>query len=687
MIGMTTTAPSVINPRVRRYFPLAASICMSTLMAADAGEVDQVVERTKPAIVRIEVLMEEGSGGRMVKQRGFGSGAIIDAHGHVITNHHVAGRGTRFRVTLSDRQEIPATLVGTDALTDIAVIRLDLSARRDPDAPVFHADFGDSDSLSVGDVVYALGSPAALSQSVTRGIVSNTAMIAPKIVGGLTLDGERVGELVRWIGHDAVIYGGNSGGPLVNASGEIIGINAVGIGSIGGAIPGNLGRNVADELIGHGSVTRGWIGLEVQELLRSQRDASGVLVASVFDGSPADLAGLRPGDFIHRINGDVVDDSRSPEDLPVFNARILNSSPGTQLTLEGERDGQPMKWQAEVLHRQPNQAFEREFTEWGLNARDLTAMGAISLKRDDTRGVQVHSIRSGGPAGNAKPALAARDVIVRLNDREIGSLDDFIEFHRALPDDGSETPVLVTFERGVNHERFITVVNVGPERQPQSPASARRAWLGLNGQELGPELAEALDLKGTPGIRVTRIVDGGPAAAAGLQAGDILTKLDDRPIPVRRPEDLRAFFNGIGSRDPETTVKFEILRDAQPQTVEVTLGTRPSDEDDAVKIKDADFEFAAIDLTDARRDAANLPADLTAARVTDVTNNGWASLAGLREGDLIMAVDGRPINGAADLESVLGEIKAGRHAHTVFLVRRGIRHQFIQLEPSWNDSF
>lgn len=679
MPQISTTSPRRSSrPGFGTFFIISA-----LAVFASGEEVDEVVELAKPAIVRIEVLMESGSGGRMIKQRGFGSGAIIDADGHVITNHHVAGRGTRFRVTLADRQEIPATLVGSDALTDIAVIRLNLGARLDPDAPLHHAEFGDSDALNVGQAVYALGSPAALSQSVTRGIVSNTAMVAPKIVGGLTLDGEKVGELVRWIGHDAVIYGGNSGGPLVTADGRIVGVNAVGIGSIGGAIPGNLAKQVAGELIAHGTVTRGWIGIEVQELLRSHKDARGVMVASVFAGSPAEIAGLRTGDHIHRINNEWIEDCRSPEDLPLFNARILNSRPGDTLAMEGERDGEAMAWTIHVIRREGAQAFEREYPEWGLTARDLSPMGALQMKRADTRGVQIHSVRSGGPAANAKPALAPQDIIVRLGDQAIENIGDFESFARELPDGGAETPILVTFERGVNHERFITVVNVGPERQPQSPAGARRAWFGFNGQELGPELAEALDIKGTPGVRVTRVVPGGPAADAGLIPGDILTTLDGRPVAVRRPEDLRAFFTGIAARAPGTMVSLGLLRDGDEKQLDITLGTRPSDEDDARKMKDPDFEFAAIDITESLRDSANLPADLQGARVTEVTANGWASLAGLRRGDLILEVDGITIEGAAELESRLAELKESRRSHSVFLVRRGIRHSFIELEPTW----
>jgi len=197
------------------------------------ADIQRAVDAVYPALVRIHVVFEEGQRGRMEKKRASGSGAIISEDGYLITNHHVAGRATRIVCRLSNREEVDAELIGTDPLSDIAVLKLDLSTRRDPTAPLGVARFGDSDKLQVGDVVLAMGSPAGVSQSVTKGIVANTEMISPG--GGMRLDGENVGELVRWIGHDAVIYGGNSGGPLVNLAGEIVGVNEVGIGSLGGA--------------------------------------------------------------------------------------------------------------------------------------------------------------------------------------------------------------------------------------------------------------------------------------------------------------------------------------------------------------------------------------------------------------------------------------------------------------------
>ncbi|MDB6079821.1 MAG: hypothetical protein JWO82_3568, partial [Akkermansiaceae bacterium] len=233
--GRSMVPPTLtMNPIFRRAgFVLFALSSLQPLLAAEvsqaiqapaavpvpAPDIQDAISKVYPALVRIYVVMEEGSDGRMRKMQGSGSGTIISAEGHVLTNHHVAGRGTRFVCTLSTREEVDATLIGTDALADLAIIKLDLSTRRLKGQPLPVAGFGDSDKLKVGDPVLAMGSPAGLSQSVTRGIVANTEMIVPRNSNSMTLDGEQVGELVRWIGHDAVIYPGNSGGPLVNLAG------------------------------------------------------------------------------------------------------------------------------------------------------------------------------------------------------------------------------------------------------------------------------------------------------------------------------------------------------------------------------------------------------------------------------------------------------------------------------------
>src|SRR6187200_2477108 len=260
---------------------------------ADSAAVYAALSKVAPSLVRIHVVSLDYQDGRELKREASGSGTIITPEGHVVTNHHVAGKTKSIICTLPTKEEVPADLVGTDPLSDIAILKLRPSKPR-----VFPvASWGDASTLKVGDRVLALGSPLALSQSVTMGIVSNTEMIMPGMFwpfNRMTLDGEDVGSIVRWIGHDAAIFGGNSGGPLVNLKGEIVGINEISLG-LAGAIPADLARGVAESIIREGRVKRGWIGLEVQPLLSSSKATRGALVGGTIAGSPAEKAGLQSG--------------------------------------------------------------------------------------------------------------------------------------------------------------------------------------------------------------------------------------------------------------------------------------------------------------------------------------------------------------------------------------------------------
>ena len=284
-----------------------------TIAPALRSQIDSAIAKVKPALVRIRVVSTEYSEGREVKMQAVGSGAIITKDGYLITNHHVAGHAARIFCTLWNREEIEAELVGTDPLTDIAILKLK------PDHPVEFkaAEFGDSSKIQVGEYVLAMGSPMALSQSVTLGIISNTEMTMPRFWGSsrrFRLDGEDVGALVRWIGHDAAIYGGNSGGPLVNLRGKIIGINEISYG-LGGAIPGNLAKSVAEQIMAKGRSSGAGSAWTCNRSSSVPTDKRGVLVSGVIEHSPADKAGFKPGDVLLRLGGSATD-VRFEEQMP-----------------------------------------------------------------------------------------------------------------------------------------------------------------------------------------------------------------------------------------------------------------------------------------------------------------------------------------------------------------------------------
>jgi len=271
-------------------------------------------------------------------QTSLGSGVILSPQGYVLTNHHVIRDADEIEVMLADGRSLEAQVVGTDPDTDLAVLRIQPGSEDLPSITI-----GGSTGLRVGDVVLAIGNPFGVGQTVTQGIVSAT---------GRSRLGINTYE--DFIQTDAAINPGNSGGALINAYGELVGINTAiftrsgGSHGIGFAIPVDLARDVMTQIIEQGQVVRGWLGIEVQEITPQLaesfglRDRRGVLIAGVLRDSPAGQAGLRPGDIITHIGGDRVND---PQDALNFIAR---ARPGEMLSMEGIRDGQKIEIRSQV---------------------------------------------------------------------------------------------------------------------------------------------------------------------------------------------------------------------------------------------------------------------------------------------------------------------------------------------------
>lgn len=271
-------------------------------------------------------------------ERSLGSGVIVDESGHIVTNHHVIANADSIRVQLADGRVADATIVGRDPDTDLAVLKIDLM-------PLPVATFGRSDQLHVGDVVLAIGNPVGLSQTVTHGIVS---AVSRQQLG--------IAPLEDFIQTDAPINFGNSGGALVDATGALVGINTaivaknIGVEGIGFAIPVNMVRGVLDEIVAHGRVIRGWIGIVPEDLSDEQAQQlgfaqAGVVIGNLYVGSPAQQAGLLPGDLITAIDG------ATPHGAQDVLGRIASHKPGTTVVLRGLRGGRAFEVRAQVGER------------------------------------------------------------------------------------------------------------------------------------------------------------------------------------------------------------------------------------------------------------------------------------------------------------------------------------------------
>jgi serine protease Do len=638
--------------------------------------VARAIARVYPSLVQIHVLSTHTEGGRERKSGATGSGAIISAEGHVITNHHVVGRATSIRVVLPTREELEASLVGTDPLSDIAVIQLDLSKRPKGSSPLPVAVFGQSEAVRVGDTVLAMGCPLALSQAVTRGIVANVDLRVPRPI---ELEGENVGSVVKWIGHDAQIFPGNSGGPLVNLEGEIVGINELVMG-LGAAIPSDLARVVARQLIEKKKVERAWTGMTFQPMLKeSPQTMTGVLVAGVLPGTPAAAAGVQPGDRIIEVEQKPVT-VRFETQLPAFTNELLQRTPGKPLGIKLVRGTQTLAITLSPISRDASRAREREFKEWGMTGRRVTRVEAIELQRSDTRGVLVGTLRPGGPADKAVPALRREDVIVSVAGKPVESPEALAKATAEVVK-GAKVPVptIIAFERGA--EKLLTVVEVGIRPPHEPPQEARRGWLPVSTQVLSPKLATALGYKGRKGARVTQILPDGDAS--GLRVGDVVTKVDDALVEASEPQDADVFDALLRVYKPGSKAVLAVLRDGKQMELTVTLKEAPRLENELRVYEDVTLEFRARDLSYLDRVKRRWAKETTGALVSQVDPGSWASVGGLRTDDLVLAIDGKTVRDVKELEQTLRPMKDRKPAAVVFFVRRGVQTLFVEMQPTW----
>lgn len=400
----------------------------------------ELAERVKPAVVNISTTKTyKGRGGfgmpfgrspfggpfgddffdrffgdnpqREFKQRSLGSGFIISNDGYIFTNNHVVEKADKILVKVSDEKEYEAKIIGTDAKTDIALIKI----KPNNSLPV--AEIGDSDKVKVGEWVIAIGNPFGLEQTVTAGIVSAKG----RVIGA--------GPYDNFIQTDASINPGNSGGPLFNMEGKVIGINTAIVAQgqgIGFAIPMNMAKSILAELKTKGKVTRGWLGISVQDITEdiaknlNHKDKSGALVSDVFKGDPADKAGIKIGDIIIEINGKSIKDKH---DLLVI---IAAMHVGESISIKVLRDGKEMVFQVTVAERKdkPEVASTKESKGYfGIAAQEITAEMSRQLGISRDAGVIVTDVEEGSPADDV--GIQPQDIIAQINKVKVTSMKEY----------------------------------------------------------------------------------------------------------------------------------------------------------------------------------------------------------------------------------------------------------------------
>ncbi len=423
-------SPFLNDPRFRRFFDLPG------MTPPD----DEAPGTTPP----------QGRGGNRFRmpdstQQGLGSGVIITPDGYILTNNHVIDDADEVRVSIGNStKRYDAKVVGKDALADIAVLKIEAT-------DLSPAVFGDSEQLEIGDVVLAIGNPFGVGQSVSRGIVSALSR------------GVGIGPIEDFIQTDAAINPGNSGGALIDTEGRVVGINTAilsrtgGFAGVGFAIPINLARNLAEQIVNTGRVSRGFLGVGTQDIteeLAGQFDAEkGAIISEVTEDSPAERAGLKAGDVITKINKTEIRDTRH------LLLTVGQHSPNTEVAVEYLRDGK--KGTASVrLAVRPEQAIAGD--DRGGIAEDVGVLNGVGVGditaevRDQLqvpsriRGAIITSVDADSPS--AKQGLREGDIILELDRRPVVDADSAVKLSEEIP--GPKVLVLIWRE---NRTRYLAI--------------------------------------------------------------------------------------------------------------------------------------------------------------------------------------------------------------------------------------
>lgn len=380
-------------------------------------------DRVFPAVVFVKPTVEKFERGEKKTHELAGSGVIVSPTGEVLTNWHVVEKALRIRCLLFDGRSVEARLLGKDKETDLALLQLE-GSEGSGDLPA--AELGDSDLVAEGDFVMAMGAPWGMSRSVSLGIIMCTRRYIPVH-----------SEYALWLQTDASLSPGNSGGPLVNVDGQVIGINTSASlygGDLGFALPSNLIKELIPQLRGGSEIERSWTGLRLQPLNDFERDMyfggeRGVIVAGCDPGSPAGEAGLQVGDRIVRLNEEELT-ALSAEDLPAVRRRLAGLPRDRAATLEVDRAGESLSLSLTPRVKGEIEGEEFECKGWQMTVKVINQFADPDLYFHRQQGVFISGVKD---PGNAEASgLMTKDIVVKIDGQETTTLDELKQVYERL---------------------------------------------------------------------------------------------------------------------------------------------------------------------------------------------------------------------------------------------------------------
>ncbi len=658
----------------------AAAFADQTTQDSLRQDIESARKKVYPALVNISVVTRYYNGGRAQKAPAGGSGVIVSPDGVVLTNYHVAGNTTHITCTMTNGEVLDAKVVTHDPLSDLSVLRLNLDRRSDPKSPLPFASLGNSDALQVGDYVLAMGNPMMLSSSVTLGIVSNTKRVFTDFTGSnlaeMDLDeGEKTGLFTRWIQHDALILPGNSGGPLVNLKGEVVGINELGGGGVGFAIPSTIVSQILKQALEHGTISRGWLGLTFLPVSKLGRD-TGTLISSVWPGSPAEKSKISPGDILLSINSEPAT-ARFFEEIPLIYQRIASQPVGSSIKLSLLHKGMPETLELTIAPMERSLGTEEEERDMGVTVRDITDTMALEEHFPNKDGALVTGVRPGFPFEAAQPPIQPGDVILSVGGAATPNPDAFRKALKTV--NMQEFVVAIRREK----ENLLTVVKVKSDKSNAEGTELPKAWLGVKTQVLTPEVAKAMHITDGKGFRITEVYPYTEAAKSGFKIGDIITAVNKDKLKSFRPqdsEDLKRLVEELSIGDKADVT---ILREGKSQKLQVSMEAVPTSSDQAAKSQDKEFEYSVRDILPMDRMEKSWKKDQAGVLVTDVAAGGSASIAGLQVDDLILAMNDAAIENIDQFDKELKNIAAKKPKIIQIFLRRDQQTHFVFIEPDW----